>query len=125
MNALSAVGITRSAEELEKLCRTSATTGTPTKNIIVAAAKIEGCSPVKIREKRRDIALLRLRGALDEGRPVLLSWNGGEHWVAAVGMIGRRYLIADAADNELVIPLEVDAVAERWCDGGVYEGVVL
>lgn len=129
-NALAALGIERSAEELEKLCRTSATDGTPTKNIVAALAKIDGCRPVKIREKRREIALLRLRGALEEGRPVVLSWcdgegNPGEHWVAAVGMLGRRYLVADSADNEMVLSVEVDELAAKWADHGVYEGVIL
>lgn len=129
-NALAAIGIERSAEELEKACATSATKGTPTKNILKAASKIEGCCPVVIRERRRDIALLRLWGALDEGRPVLLVWcdgegNSGEHWVAAVGMLGRRFLVADAAENELVISMEVDQVAAKWCDEGQYEGVIL
>jgi hypothetical protein len=129
-NALAAIGIERSAEELEKACKTSATKGTPTKNVVGAVKSIDGCTPVLIRERKRDIALLRLRGALDEGRPVLLVWadgegNPGEHWVAAVGMLGRRYLIADAAENELVLSLGVEEVAGKWCDGGTYEAVVL
>jgi hypothetical protein len=130
MNALRAIGIMRTREELEVLCGTTMTDGTPPRKILRAVSKIEGCYPVKLREKRRDIALLRLRGALDQGRPVVLVWhdsegNPGGHWVAAVGMLGDRYLIADAADNELVLSLTVDEVATYWTDEGVYEGVIL
>lgn len=130
MNALRSLGIMRTREELEVLCGTTMTDGTPPPKLLRAIGRIDGCQPVKIRERRRDIALLRLKGALDQGRPVVLVWqdsegNSGGHWVAAVGMLGDRYLIADAADNELVLSHTVAEVAEKWVDEGVYEGVVL
>lgn len=126
-NALQALGIERSAEELEKLCKTSATEGTPTKNILRAAGAIDGCQPVKLLETRRDIALMRLAEALRRGRPVVLSWQTeqpGDHWVAAVGVLGDRYLIADSAESELVMSFAVNEVEERWRDKK-YEGVIL
>lgn len=126
-NALRALGIERSTEECERLCGTTATHGTPTKGIVKAATSIEGCRPVVIRERRRDIALLMLEFAMRRGRAAVLSWRSrepGDHWVACVAMLGERYLIADAADNELVLSLEVDVLAERWYDRK-YEGVVL
>lgn len=126
-NALHALGIPRSIEELEALCKTSATNGTPPANILRAAKKIDGCRPVKLSEKRRDIALMRLAEALRKGRPVLLVWcaeSPGDHWVAAVGVLGERYLIADSGDVELVLSLDVGDVEARWRDGH-YEGVIL
>lgn len=126
-NGLRALGIERSTDECERLCGTTATDGTPTRGLVRAAKTIEGCSPVVIRERRRDIALLRLHGALTRGRPVILSWTTkvpGDHWVTAVALLGERYMVADAADNELVLSLAVDEVADRWYDGG-YEAVVL
>lgn len=127
MNALAALGISRSAEELEKLCGTTATAGTPTKSILRAAGKIDGCRPVLLRERRRDIALMRLANALRIGRSVVLSWRTdvpGDHWVAAIGLLGERYQIADSADNELVMSFAVDELEERWRDTN-YEGVIL
>lgn len=126
-NALTAIGIDRSAEELEKACGTTATNGTPTKGIIRAASKIEGCIPVLLREKRTDIALMRLAEALRRGRPVVISWctdTPGDHWVAAVGVLGDRYLIADSGDTELVRSFAVDELEMRWRDKS-YEGVIL
>jgi hypothetical protein len=122
-----ALGISRSVEELEKLCRTSATDGTQTKNIVRAAATIEGCVPVRLLEKRTDIALLKLAEALRRGRPVIMAWCTavpGDHWIAAIGLLGDRYLLADSADSELVTSMSVDEVEERWRDTK-YEAVIL
>lgn len=126
-NALAAIGIERSAEELEKACGTSATNGTPTKGILKAAAKIEGCTPALLRETRRDIALLKLEHAVRNGRPVVIAWrtqDPGDHWVAVVGVLGDRYLIADAADSELVLSLAVEELEAKWRDTK-YEAVIL
>lgn len=126
-NALQALGIDRSAEELEKACGTNATNGTPTRGILKAAAKIDGCNAVLLREGKSDVALLKLEHALRKGRPVVISWRSqtpGDHWVAVVGVLGERFLIADAADSELVISLGVDELEAKWRDSK-YEGVIL
>lgn len=126
-NALAAIGIERSAEELEKACGTSATNGTPTKGIVKAASKIDGLQPAVIRETRSDIALLKLEHAVRRGRPVVIAWcsrEPGDHWVAVVGVLGERYLVADAADSELVLSHAVDELESKWRDSK-YEGVIL
>jgi ABC-type bacteriocin/lantibiotic exporter with double-glycine peptidase domain len=125
LNALKAIGIERTPEELETLCKTSMTDGTDTPNMVKGAAKIDGCTPIRIKERRRDVALLRLRFALTSGRPVVLSWCEGSHWVAAIGVLGERYLICDSDDLELVLSYQVEEVAKLWVDEGIYEGVVL
>lgn len=124
-NGLMALGIKRTAEELEVACGTTATLGTSTAKLIRAITRIEGCEPVKIVERRSDVAMLKLRGALQDGRPVILLWEQGAHWVAAVGMLGRRFLVADAADNELVLSFDADELAAQWFDGARYEGIML
>lgn len=124
-NSLLALGIQRGLDELEIMCGCTATDGTSTKNLMRAAAKIEGCRPVLIRDRKSDIAALRLRFALQSGRPVVLVWGDGSHWVAAVGMLGERVLVADSAESELVISMEIEDVIEGWVDSGVFEGVVL
>lgn len=126
-NALASLGIDRSAEELERACGTTATSGTPTRGIIRAAAGIAECRPLLLREKRRDVALMRLSEALRRGRPAVLSWNceeAGDHWVAAIGILGERYLIADSGDSELVMSYPVQVLEEKWRDTK-YEGVIL
>jgi ABC-type bacteriocin/lantibiotic exporter with double-glycine peptidase domain len=126
-NALEAIGIKRSAEELEKACGTNATNGTPTKGILKAATKIDGCNPVLLREAKTDVALLKLEHALRRGRPAVIAWRSvepGDHWVAVVGVLGERFLVADAADSELVVSLEVSELEAKWRDTK-YEGVIL
>lgn len=126
-NALSALGVERTAGELESACRTSATDGTSMRNILRAAQKIEGCAPYSIKEKRTDVAMLKLRYAVSSGRPVVLAWNSGEpgdHYVAAVARLGDRFLVADSANNELILSLTAAQLEERW-RGTSYEGVVL
>lgn len=127
-NGLAAMGIERSAEELEKACKTSATNGTSTNNIVKAAKAIEGCHPVKVTESRADVALLKLSYAVTSGRAVVISWcsqDPGDHWVAAVGKLGDRYLIADAGDSELVTGVDAGELLKKWRDGKYYEGVIL
>src|SRR5690349_23329730 len=102
-NALAALGISRSGDELEKLCQTDATQGTPVANVVRAARTIEGLEPRRIQETRADVALLQLLEALRAGRPVLLCVDNDSHYVAAVGTLGNRVLVADSADSELVL----------------------
>lgn len=125
LNALRALGIQRTAEELESACGTTMTKGTSTAKLFKAANKIEGCSCVRINERRRDVALLKLQHALQNGRPVVIAWADGSHWVCAIGMLGPRYLIADAAENELVLSIEVEEVEKQWEDEGRYDGIIL
>ena len=123
-NALSALGIERSAEELEKLCKTSATKGTSPRNLFRAAEKIEGCYPAVLREKRGYVALLSLEHTVGKGRPALLVVDEGQHWVAVVGRLGDRFLVADSADNELVVSYDASTLLDRWADTS-FEGVCL
>lgn len=80
-----------------------------------------------IRERRRDIALLKLSEAVRRGRPVILSWRvdePGDHWIAVIGVLGDRYLVADSGDAELVISCTLDELVDRWRDTR-WEGVIL
>ena len=92
-----------------------------------AATKIEGCHPVLLREGKSDVALLKLEHALRHGRPAVIAWSSevpGDHWVAVVGVLGERYLVADSANSELVISYEVNELEAKWRDSK-YEGVIL
>lgn len=126
-NALAAVGIRRSVTECESLCGTNATVGTPPPRMVKALKSlgIVGIDAHVIREKKGDVAMLRLEYSLRHGRPVLLVVDDGGHWVAAVGLLGGRYLVADPADTELVVSYEPDEIAARWSDGAAYYGVAL
>ncbi len=125
LNALRALGVQRTASELESACKTTMTLGTSTTKLVKAVNQIDGCMAVRFSERRRDVALLKLRCAIADGRPVILSWQGATHWVAVVGMLGARYLVADAAEAELVLSFTVDEVAALWDEDGSFEGVII
>lgn len=126
-NALAAIGTERSTEECEKLCKTDATNGTRAVNLARAIQSVLGCATV-ISERQPDVALLRLEKMLRGGHATVLLVDAWDHYVAAVGMLGERFLIADSADNELVISLDPGKLLERWGNVGArypYWAVVL
>jgi ABC-type bacteriocin/lantibiotic exporter with double-glycine peptidase domain len=123
-NALQAIGITRTQAECEELCKTSGTDGTSIRGFQTALKSL-GLHRKPINERRWDVSLLLLLSYLHDGHAAVLSVDGGEHWVAAVGVIGDRVLIADPAENELVLSLAPDALKARWGNANRFYGVVL
>lgn len=124
-NALAAIGIHRTQDELEALCKTTGTAGTSPRNL-QAAIRALGRVPVVINERRDEVAVLMLDAWLREGRPVVLCVDGGSHWVAAVGTLGRtQVLVADPADNELVLSYGWGNLVARWGAEGRYYGIVV
>jgi hypothetical protein len=123
-NALEAMGIVRSQAECEALCGTTGTAGTSPRALLRAIRSVEGLVPVVVDEKRKDVAILRLFAALDYGQAVIMAVDAtladpeGSHWVAAVGLLGPRVLIADPAETYLVTSLSKEALLDRWaCKG--------
>lgn len=127
-NALSALGVSRSEQECESLCKVTGTHGTRARDLVRGLAAIESVMPSCIDETRRDVGLLRLDAALRAGRPAILLVDAWSHYVAAVGVLGNRYLVADSADSELVVSVDVAGLATWWgCEGArrPYWGVIL
>lgn len=126
-NALAALGIARTIPECEGLCRTTGTEGTSPANLIRALATVEGVEAAVLSEAREDVAMLRLEAALRRGRPLVLCVDDAGHWVAAIGVLGDRVLVADPADNELVLSLAPGELARRWAGPGRFKfyGVIL
>lgn len=122
-NGLFALGIPSSQADCAAACGTTATDGTPPKGII-KGAKSFGRQPLIISEKRATVGILWLMHFLGAGRPVLLCVDKGEHWVTAIAALGERVLVADPADNELVLSYSTAGLAARWGEGRFY-GIVL
>lgn len=124
-NALCSLGMHRSLDELRSLCGTTATDGSSERKMLKAARAIAGLEPEVLMEteKRASAALAILRTRLLRGRPVLLLVDPNddgeaEHWVAAVGLLGPRFLVADSALTELVVAYTEPQLLERWtCSG--------
>lgn len=128
-NGLMALGIPSTQADCAAACGTTATDGTPPKGII-KGAKSFGRQPLVINERRGTVATLWLLHFLGQGRPVLLCVDKSDHWVTAIAVLGDRILVADPADNELVLSLTKPALATRWGETAVpskhhYYGIVL
>jgi ABC-type bacteriocin/lantibiotic exporter with double-glycine peptidase domain len=69
-----------------------------------------------------------LRSFLNDECPVLLAVDDSEHWVAAIGTIGKRVLIADGLNSELVLSYDREEMLARWGLSGdvvTYYGLVI
>lgn len=117
-NAGCALGKKLSLEECEKACGTTATDGTPIRQLRRGAEKLGLKVMFEIRESRGDVATMLLEHVLNQGRAAVVAVDGDSHWVAAVGMNGSRFLIADSADNELVVSLWDAELGDRWKGAG-------
>lgn len=132
-NALEAMGIRRSQAEMEGLCKTTAAGGTDNRKMLAGLRRVDGVDATVLDEAREDVAILRLFAALDHGQAVLLLVDPtdqdteGSHWVAAVGLLGPRILVADSAANDLVTSYDKPGLCARWkCRGRrPYYGVIL
>lgn len=80
----------------------------------------------KLNTPDRDYAIMALRGAMVDGSVAICyvdadpDANDSGHWVAVVGTLGRRFLVADGADRELVLSYDEDQFTARWETPGHY-----
>lgn len=120
-NALASLGHYRSLDELRAICKSSAQDGTSPLKLKRGIDKIkDSCGLVswEIRTGKKDVAVGLLHLALANGRPGLLLVDNGAHWVAWVGQLGMRILVADSASAELVVSVDPEAFFTRWhCEG--------
>lgn len=124
-NALKAYGMDRSQAECEAACGTTATDGTSHKQLI-KGAKSFGCDTSLVKATSWEFAWLQLDHYLrEQGRPVLLCVDNASHWVTAIGKLGHRVLIADPADNELVLSLQANQLKARWVNGKTFYGIAI
>jgi predicted double-glycine peptidase len=63
-------------------------------------------------------ALGGLRRALKAGHPVIMLVDGDDHWVACVGALGDRFLLADSGGSGVVDSLSTEQLTRRWRGGG-------
>lgn len=111
-NALEAIGVVRTEQELAELSRQT-TDGTSSANLRKAVESI-GLETVNVAEQRRQVAGWALGHFVRSGSPAMLVVDNDEHWVAVVGMLGRRFIVVDGADNELLLYYSLDALLDRW-----------
>lgn len=121
-NALLCHGIIRSEVELEQLCGTTGTDGTPPagllKGLRAVAVEHPALSPGVLYEARADVALLKLIATLQAGHVAILLVDENEHYVLAFGLLGAGAKIiihvCDPAENEMVVHLTPPELLARW-----------
>lgn len=117
-NALAALGVARTEDELATLCGTTAE-GTPPRGVLKALREM-GHSPAVVHEARGQVAWLLLLQALAAGRPAIACVDQDEHWVAVFATLGARnedgprVLVADSGSSELVHSYTAAEWLERW-----------
>lgn len=112
-NALAAIGTRRSLDECEILCGVKAESGTNPFALIEAIATIRKINPVVLKEN--DSAnIYNLDYHVRRGRSAILLVDDNDHYVAVVGLIGDRILVADSAKNELVLSYTEQQLIKRW-----------
>lgn len=117
-NALAALGVARTEDELATLCGTDAE-GTPPRGLLKALREM-GYDPVPIHEARGQVAWLLLLQALAAGHPAIACVDQDEHWVVAFATLGARsdegprVLVADSGSAELVHSYTAKGWLERW-----------
>lgn len=129
-NALQALGVTRTEDELIKLTGQNAD-GTPPKGLLRAISTISsGDTPLMgeaIRWPKAAEAIVGLwYWITSRGRPVILCVDSFEHWVTCVGHLGTRFAVVDSAETGLLFYYTGEELASRW-EGpkGGFHGIVV
>lgn len=125
-NALRSVGVHKATEDrIVTLIKASADSsdGTPAAEGIgpaqldrAASAFSYTLEPLTLYHPQA--AYYALRGFLTDGKPCLLGVDVHQgdvgHWVAAVGLLGDYILVADSANDEIVVPYAWQPLCNRW-----------
>lgn len=129
-NALAALGIHRTEDELAQLCKQTPD-GTSARNLGKAIQSISTAEQPLRGEtfgfKSAPEALVSLWYWVSYlGRPTILAVDNWEHWVTVAGHLGTRFSVIDSAHNALVLYYNPDDLTTRWVGpNGGYYGVIL
>lgn len=129
-NALAALGIKRSEDELIALCKQTKD-GTSSAKLVAAIKAVSTAAQPTYGEaiKWRDIesGVVGLWYIVSErGRPVILCVDKFEHWVACVGYLGGRFMVVDSAEIGLVFYYTKEELEKRWeGPSGGFHGIVV
>lgn len=95
-NALQAVGFDAPAEAALLELAGGTADGTGAAGLKRAASKL-GAKVGRIATHEPGLAWAALTGLLAAGSSAILIYDVGQHWVSAVGLLGRRVLVVDPA----------------------------
>lgn len=117
-NALAALGINRTEEELIVLCKQTANGTSPTKLVRAIKTLTTNEDPLigepKVWRKMEDAWVGLWFIVANRGRPAILCVDNFDHWVACVGYLGGRFMVVDSAELGLVFYYTRQELERRW-----------
>lgn len=114
-NAAQALGKQLDLMACERVCRTTATDGTSIRGFLFGAKKLGLQTAQTLRCDSAKRAESWLNEQIVAGSTVAVTVDESSHWAAVIGKLGDRWLLADSADNELVLSLSTGELMHRWC----------
>lgn len=117
-NALLALGIERTEEELSKLSGQTPD-GVGARGLLKAIRAIQS-DTVQLRghamtyRNRWEAGVGLWYWTSDQGRPFLLCVDDLDHWVTCVGHLGVHFNVVDSADNRLILHYDNAGLTARW-----------
>ncbi len=124
VNALESIGIERSEDEIGTLSKQD-TMGTSSINLRKAAEAV-GVEVLNVCEQREEVAGWLIESQIRSGHPGIIVVDADEHWVSVVGILGRTFIVADSADNDLMVFYSLQGLLDRWkSPNGKYAGFFL
>lgn len=131
-NALAALGINRSEDELIALCKQTADGTSPAKLIRAIKSISSGAPEAELigepfkRKAFADAWVGLWFLVAQRGRPVILCVDAFDHWVACVGALGDRFMVVDSAELGLVFYYDRVGLEKRWAGpNGGYHGIIV
>jgi ABC-type bacteriocin/lantibiotic exporter with double-glycine peptidase domain len=124
VNALEALGIGRSEDEIGALSKQD-TNGTTSSNLRKAAEAV-GVEVMNVCEQREEVAGWLIESQIRSGHPGIIVVDNDEHWISVVGILGNTFIVADPADNDLLLFYSLTGLLTRWrSPNGKYAGFFL
>jgi ABC-type bacteriocin/lantibiotic exporter with double-glycine peptidase domain len=123
-NALEVYGIFKSEDWLSEACKTTVQ-GTSAAGIRAGISAV-ACTAVDIKLRDASEARKKLEECLTLGHPVIMCVDDWTHWVALVGSINSKAIIADSASVHLIEYYKWPDLMERWKHiGSRYHGIIV
>jgi hypothetical protein len=112
-HALAIIGVFVDEREVARLARTHWWNGTDEIKL-ARAARAYGCDLPLVRRKNADRARRELVEQLRNGHPTLLCVDKWSHWVTAVHVEGKKFVVLDSSHTPVVQILSWRELSRSW-----------
>lgn len=123
-NAMLVYGEYYQEDDLTKECKTTPLQGTSEAGVI-AGIKFTG-RQVEVHKGRDSLtSVMWVDTSIRLGTPVILCVDKWGHWVTVIGAVGDKYLVADSANDRLILPYTSLELVDRWNYDSRYYGIAV